>query len=145
MNQVQTAFNYYYAQIYLFDGTGENLVLTAGTGEAGVEMLKRGHALAKGRGLVGRAAENDLPILVSDTSQDPDWLPNELLPETKAEAAIPITIGGRVLGVLDVQDNVVNDITPDDITLLESLASQVAISLQNAESYALAEIGRAHV
>jgi len=139
VNQVQAAFSYYYAQIYLFDEKGENLVLTAGTGEAGAAMLKRGHALQQGRGLVGRAAEDNQSVLVSDTSQDPDWLPNELLPDTKAEAAIPIAIGDRVLGVLDVQDNVTNDITPDDITLLESLAGQVAISLQNANLYAQAD------
>jgi len=135
VNQVQTAFNYYYAQIYLFDERGENLVLTAGTGKAGAEMMKRGHALPKGHGLVGRAAENNQPVLVTDTLQDPDWLPNDLLPETKAEAAVPIALGNLVLGVLDVQDDVTNDITSDDITLLESLASQVAISLQNARSF----------
>jgi PAS domain S-box-containing protein len=139
VNQVQIAFNYYYAQIYLFDESGKNLVLTAGTGNAGAEMIKRGHKLPKGRGLVGRAAEGNQSVLVPDTAQDPDWLPNQLLPDTKAEAAIPITIGDRVLGVLDVQDNVTNDITSEDITLLESLASQVAISLQNAGSYARAE------
>ncbi|HEY5728735.1 MAG TPA: GAF domain-containing protein [Anaerolineales bacterium] len=139
VNQVQSAFNYYYAQIYLFDDADENLVLTSGTGEAGTEMMKRGHNLPKGRGLVGRAAENNESILVSDTSQNPDWLPNELLPDTKAEAAIPIAVGDKVLGVLDVQDDVTNDITHDDITLLESLAGQVAISIQNANSYAKAE------
>ena len=135
VNQIQSAFNYYYAQIYLFDETGENLVLTAGSGEAGAEMIKRGHRLSKGRGLVGRAAENNNSVLVSDTSQDPNWLPNELLPDTKTETAIPISIGGRVLGVLDVQDDVTNGITSEDVTLLESLAGQVAISLQNARQY----------
>lgn len=139
VNEVQTAFNYYYAQIYLFDEMGENLVLNAGTGDAGAEMLKRGHALPKGRGLVGRAAATKESILVSDTSQDPNWLPNELLPDTKAEAVVPIVIGGKVLGVLDVQDDVMNDIFPEDVTLLESLAGQVAISLQNADLYARAE------
>ncbi|HKI52976.1 MAG TPA: GAF domain-containing protein [Anaerolineales bacterium] len=139
VDQVQSAFDYYYAQIYLFDVADENLVLTAGTGEAGAEMMKRGHALPKGRGLVGRAAETQESILVSDTSKDPNWLPNELLPDTKAEAVVPISIGDQVFGVLDVQDDVTNDINADDMTLLESLASQVAISLQNAESYAKAE------
>jgi len=139
VTEVQSVYDYYYAQIYLFDETGENLVLTSGTGEAGAEMMKRGHSLSKGRGLVGRAAESNESILVSDTSQDPNWLPNELLPDTKAEAVVPISIGDQVFGVLDVQDDVTNDITPEDITLLESLAGQVAISLQNAESYARAE------
>jgi len=139
VNEVRDAYDYYYTQIYLFDKAGENLVLAAGTGTAGAEMLKRGHSLPKGRGLVGRAAQNKEPVLVSDTSQAPDWLPNDLLPNTKAEAVVPIFIGDQVLGVLDVQDEVTNDITAEDITLLESLASQVAISLQNAESYARAD------
>jgi len=136
VNQVQAAFHYYYVQIYLFDTKGENLVLTAGTGEPGAEMVKRGHSIPKGRGLVGRAAENNKSVLVSDTSQDPEWLPNELLPETKTEVTVPISIGDQVLGVLDVQDSTSNSITSEDMPLLESLASQVAISLQNAESYA---------
>jgi len=139
VNQVRTAFDYYHAQIFLFDEAGENLVTMAGTGTAGAEMLQRGHSITKGRGVVGRAAETNQPVLVSDTSQDPDWLPNPLLPDTKAEAAIPIAIGDRVLGVLDVQDNITNDINSGDITLLQSLASQIAISLRNAETYALAE------
>ncbi len=119
VDQVQTAFDYYYAQIYLFDEVGENLVLTTGTGEAGAEMMKRGHSLPKGRGLVGRAAENNKSVYVPDTTQDPDWLPNELLPDTKAEAVVPISIGDQVFGVLDVQDDTTNDITPTDVTLLE--------------------------
>ncbi|HMR98720.1 MAG TPA: PAS domain-containing protein [Anaerolineales bacterium] len=139
VNQVQTAFKYYYAQIYLFDQAGENLVLTAGTGEAGAEMMRRGHSLPKGRGLVGRAAETKESILVSDTSQDSGWLPNELLPDTKAEAVVPIVIGDKVFGALDVQDNLTNDIFPEDVTLLESLASQVAISLQNARLFSEAQ------
>jgi len=139
VNEVQTAFNYYYAQIYLFDAENKNLVLTAGTGDAGAEMMKRGHALPKGRGLVGRAAETNKSVLVEDTSQDPEWLPNKLLPETKTEVAVPISVGGKVLGVLDIQNSVTNSITSEDVDLLESLAGQVAISLQNAESYARAE------
>ena len=132
---MQRAFDYYYAQIYLMDEAGENLVLTGGTGEAGAAMLARGHSLQKGRGLVGRAAETNASVLIPDVSQEAGWLPNELLPETKAEASVPISVGNRVLGVLDVQHNVVNGLTDADVTLLESLASQAAISLQNARTY----------
>jgi GAF domain-containing protein len=98
-------------------------------------MLARGHSVPVGRGLVGRAADTHVSVLVPDVSQEEGWLPNEMLPETKTEAAVPISVGDQVLGVLDVQHNLVNGLTQEDVTLLESLAGQVAISLRNARSY----------
>ncbi|MBL8103208.1 MAG: GAF domain-containing protein, partial [Anaerolineales bacterium] len=135
VNQVRNAFGYYHTQIYFYDETRENLVMAGGTGEAGRIMLEQFHKLAKGRGLVGRAAENNEPILVTDTTQTPEWLPNPLLPETKSEAVIPISIGDLVLGVLDIQHNIVDSLKREDIDALLSIANQVAIAAQNAQSY----------
>lgn len=131
VNQLQSSFNYYHAHIYLVDETKTHLVMTGGTGEAGATLLARGHKIPNGKGLVGRAAELKNTVLVADTSNDPNWLPNPLLPETKSEIAIPIMAGDELLGVLDVQNNVVNSLTQQDADLLRSIADQAAIALQN--------------
>lgn len=135
VEQLKAAFDYYHVHIYLVEKSTGDLLMAGGTGDAGASMLGSGHTISKGKGLVGRAAETNAPVLVSDTSKDPDWLPNPLLPETASEAAVPIAVADQVLGVLDVQDNKTDRLKQEDIDLLQSLANQIAIALMNARSY----------
>lgn len=132
---IGNTLDYYHVHVYLFDEKRENLVVHAGSGEAGKQMVNAGHHLPLGKGLVGRAAESNLAVVVPDVSKDSTWASNPLLPETRAEVAVPIYRGDRVLGVLDVQDDEVGALSQDDAEVLQTIADQIAVALENSELY----------
>ncbi len=135
VNQVRNNLGYYHVHIYLLNEGEQKLEMVGGTGEAGAAMLASGHSLRLNQGLVGRAATTKEPVLIPDVTQDANWLPNPLLPDTRAETAVPIIYGSSLLGVLDVQQNFVNGLSEEDVRVLQSVAAQVAIALRNARLY----------
>ncbi|HSF83779.1 MAG TPA: GAF domain-containing protein [Anaerolineales bacterium] len=139
VEQLRMAFDYYHVHIYLLDEQQKNLVMMAGTGQAGEQLLERGHKIPIGKGLVGQAAETKATVLVGDVTQAENWLPNPILLDTRSELAVPIMAGEQVLGVLDVQADTPNGLKEADVTLVESIASQAGIALKNAEAYAQAQ------
>lgn len=149
VNLITNVFpNIYHAQIFLNDGVGEFSVLRASTGEAGRKLLERGHRLAVGgQSVIGRTTGEGRITAVLDTDSSDVHRKNDLLPNTRAELAIPLRIGQRIIGALDVQSLTPNTFTEDQIITLQSMADQIAISLENARLYqesikALEEIAR---
>ena len=140
VEQVQAAFDYYHVHVYLLNEEADSLIMAGGTGEAGQKMLSHGHRIPVGKGLVGQAAQTNMAVLVPDVAQDKNWLANPLLPETKAETAVPIAIGDQILGVLDVQHNIVHGLAQADVDLLQSLTTQTAIALRNARTYTATQV-----
>lgn len=130
-------FNLYHSHIYLLDQSGENLVLASGAGEPGRQMKTKGLSipLAREQSLVARAARERKGVTVNDVAQAPDYLPNPLLPDTRSELAVPMIVGEQVIGVFDVQSEVVGRFTDSDIAIQTTLAAQVASAVQNARSY----------
>ncbi len=138
VNQVRDNFGYYHAHIYLLDEKGEKLVVVEGTGPAGAEMKAKGHAIRLDAltSLVARAARTGEIARVDNVRKAKDWLPNPLLPNTYSEMAIPIISEGKVVGVLDVQQDRVAGLDDGDESLLRSLANQVAVKIRNVRQFA---------
>ncbi|MFZ5909571.1 MAG: GAF domain-containing protein [Chloroflexota bacterium] len=140
VNLVKERFGYYHAAIFIVEETGFNAVLQEATGEAGEQMKQRGHSLTVGsKSTVGQATETGNAIVINNTALDPIHKPNPLLPDTRAEAAIPLHIGNRIIGVLDIQSTEVNAFSQDDVAILQLLADQIAIGIDNARSYNIAQ------
>ncbi len=135
VEQVKSAFDYYHVQIFLVDDSSHDLVLVGGTGPAGRAMLETNHRLEHGAGLVGRAVSTAEVVLAPDVNKHPAWLANPMLPDTRSEVAVPISLGENILGVLDVHHDTVDGLDETDAVLLQSIAYQVAIALQNARLY----------
>ncbi len=126
-------FNLYHTHIYLLDDDRKTLALRAGAGEVGREMVREGRIIPLGeRSIVARAARERDVVLVSDTRRSTDFLPHLLLPDTRSEMAVPLIIGDRLLGVLDVQSNQSGYFRPEDRQVYKILASQLAVATQNA-------------
>jgi PAS domain S-box-containing protein len=135
------SFDLYHAHIYLLNEAGNTLELAAGAGEVGRQMVAKGWSipLAQEQSLVARAARTHQGVIVNNVREAPDWLPNPLLPDTYSELAVPLIVGERVLGVLDVQADKVGYFTDDDIRIQTTLAAQVAVALENARLFEKAQ------
>jgi signal transduction histidine kinase/putative methionine-R-sulfoxide reductase with GAF domain len=133
---IRERFNLYHVQVYLSDAAGRHLTLRAGTGEAGRELLRRGHHLQiDSRSLNGRAAFERKTVIVSNTSKSPNFLANPLLPETRSEMVVPLIAGEQAIGVLDMQSEIPGTLNESNLPAFEALAGQFAIAIQNASLF----------
>jgi len=128
---VKERFGYYHAQLFLLNEEEAKLQTVAGYGQVGRTLQANGHFIPMGKGVVGRAGASGKPLLSSDVSQDPEWLYHPLLPDTRGELAVPVTLRDQVLGVLDVQSDVANALNKEDQLLLEGLSGQIAIAIES--------------
>lgn len=146
---IKERFGFYHVSVFLLDAQGLYAVVRASTGPVGEIMKRSEHRLAVGSySVVGQAALRASPVVVNDTDVSDIHRPNPLLPNTRAEAAIPLRIGARVVGVLDVQSTRKYTFTSSLIQVLQLLADQLAVAVESARAYdlsrrALEELRRA--
>jgi len=97
------------------------------------QTVHRDHNISLGRGLVGAAAQEKLPVLAPDVRKDPRYIVAN--PETRSELAVPLIYKGKVIGVMDLEHTRAHYYNTEHLTTLVTLAAQVAISIENARLY----------
>ena len=133
-------FGYYYAAIYLLDSTEKWAELKEASGDAGQVLKKNHHRLeVDGKSMVGTAIRERAPRIAQIASQEKNRIENPLLPYTRSEIALPLIIGDRVLGALNVQSTREADFGPQVIETMHNMTAQVSIALENARLYQAAQ------
>jgi len=133
---VSEQFGFYHTGIFLIDQANEYAVLQAANSEGGKRMLDRQHRLRlDANSIVGYTISRDQARIALDVGSDAVYLNNPDLPETRSEIALPLRIGGRVIGALDVQSTETNMFSQEDITVLATLADQIATAIENARLF----------
>ncbi len=135
VNTIRLRFDLYYVGLFLLDATGEWAVLRAGTGTAGEKMLARGHRIKVGSGMIGWSILHQQPRIAQIAEEDAVRLTAPELPLTRSEAALPLASRGRVLGALTVQSSRPNAFDEDILAILQVMANQVAVALDNARLF----------
>ncbi len=132
---IREGFGLYYVGLFLVDSSGEWAELQAGTGDAGRAMLARGHRIRVGDGMIGWCILQGEARIALDADDDSVRLRTKELPDTRSEAAIPLRARGRVLGALTVQHRLAGAFDQEVISVLQTMADQVAVALANAQLF----------
>ncbi|MDE3090383.1 MAG: SpoIIE family protein phosphatase, partial [Chloroflexota bacterium] len=136
VNQVRERFGYSHVHIFTVDGG--YAVFRASTHPRGAEWRERGVGYRIGlEGMVGWVAAMGEPLIVGDVSQDPRFVPypDMEMDSTRSEIVVPLTIGKRVIGVLDVESRALNAFGDEDLFVLKTLAAQIAVAVEDARLF----------
>jgi GAF domain-containing protein/HAMP domain-containing protein len=133
---IEENFGYYHIGIFLLDEYKEFAVLTATNSEGGRRLLEKKHQLKVGEtSIVGYVTQNARPRIALDVGQDAVYFDNPDLPNTRSEMALPLAVGGQILGALDVQSTESQAFSQEDTSSLQILADQLAVAIQNANLF----------
>ena len=135
-NIVSERFGFYHVGVFLNDETNTFARLRAANSEGGKRMLNRGHRLRIGEeGIVGYVTSVGKARMALDVGEDAVFFNNPDLPDTRSEMALPLIARGRIIGALDIQSTVAGAFKPEDTSILQILADQIAIAIENARLY----------
>jgi len=130
---VRKEFGYYHVSIFTVDDELGVPTFRASTSRF---IQQRGLPVQTGEGIISWVASHGEALLANDVATEPRYQPDEALPDTRAELAVPLRFEGRTVGVLDIQSDRPGAFTPEDLFITQTLADQVAVAVENARLYA---------
>ncbi len=137
---IRDQFDFYHVSIFLIQADKQSLILEEATGRIGETLkTKKFQIPLNSNSVVSWAAQNQKARIVNNVDEEPAYFREPLLAETHSEMALPLMARGELLGVLDVQSREVNAFSEDDIAILQIMANQIAVNLDNAHLFAKTE------
>lgn len=134
---IQDRFDLYYVGLFLSSLESEWAVLRAATGSAGRTLLDRGHRLRiEPSSMIGWCISNAQARIAQMASEDEVRYATPELPETRSEAALPLRARGQVIGAISVQSSRPNAFDQATIAVLQTMADQLAVAIDNALLFA---------
>ncbi|MCP4607509.1 MAG: GAF domain-containing protein [Planctomycetes bacterium] len=140
VKSIQETFSYYNVAIILLDQNSGTLALKASAGAYG-GGLDIDFDASETRGVVDAVIQDNEPMLIDDVPNHPAYnhLGIEALAETGSEMAVPIMLGDKTVGVLDIEADSVDAFDELDLFTAQTLADQLAIAIDNARLYEQAQ------
>jgi PAS domain S-box-containing protein len=132
---VQESFGYHHVALFTLDREQDSLVMRARAGSF-AHLFPPDHRLKLGLGMVGWAGLHGETLLANDVDAEPHYvnLYADVIP-TRSELSVPIQMGEEVVGVLDIQSPQLNAFDENDVIVMETLADQIAVAIENARLY----------
>jgi PAS domain S-box-containing protein len=136
---VQERFGYDNVNLLTVDRKQDELVVRAIAGSL-AHLFPSGHRLKQSQGMIGWASRHGETLLANDVNAEPRYFScyPDLIP-TQSELSVPIRVGEDIVGVLDVQSPHLNAFDENDVMVIEILADQIAVALENARLYQAVE------
>ncbi|MFZ1041815.1 MAG: GAF domain-containing protein [Anaerolineales bacterium] len=131
-------FGFYHVAIYLFDEQGKLAFLQSASTEVGKKMVKDGFYIENNpRNVVGYVSEQNKSYILADTNDESRTrlIFEGKLELTRSEIIIPLTVRGKITGIIDFQSKESHAFDQDEIEILQSLADQIAISIDSTRLY----------
>ncbi len=123
----------------LVDESNNQLVYEQAMVQGHIRPLDLRLPLDDERGISVAVAKTGRPLNIPDVTRDTRYIPAWKGLHVRSELCVPIKIGERVLGVIDAESAEVDHFTPADERLLQTLADQMAVALENARLYSSLE------